>query len=702
MVFSRIHSFFPLGRLLRLILLLAVTVQVSVILYNNFSGYYPLRDFQHFLFRLGMGIFISMIAGFLLAYPDLYMIRYLNKTVPWNTRPIVRILSQTAFAVFYAVVTSIVVTVTVNFLRPYTEEFAGVLITNALIYAVVNILFMAIFEAWFYMDESTREKLKTTKLELELAEEARKKLIFETKAQIEEVKVEAAQQLIEQEKRLNLNLQEEIKRSELLTRQLNESREQLQSLLSNLVGAAYRCHFDEFYTILYISDKIHEISGYPSAIFENNRIRTFASIIHPDDIDICIESIARSVKNKIPFEIEYRIIHANKKVVWVKENGIPIYGGDGKVAYLDGIIVDITARKEAELTALESDRKYKELMDFLPQPIFELDLMGNLAYGNKAGYDFFGLQPNDQGKKISVLDCFVKEDLPRITENIKNSIEGKTTDPSEYTAIKGDGSLCPVMVFGSPIVREGRMVGRRGIIIDISERKRYEMRLIKAKDELEKINTSLEQVVEKRTRELTEINTKLLQVQKENLQSQFEVLKSQINPHFMFNSLNVLSGLISKDIGKAQQFIDEFSHIYRYVLETLEQQVVPLEKELDFMRSYLFLQQIRYGNDLSYTVNLPSSLLKWVLPPLSLQVVLENAIKHNIVNESKPLKIEIYSEENTLHVRNTLQPKISAAGSTGLGLKNLVKRYGLISESVPAFQVETGYYIAKLPLIETD
>jgi len=245
-------------------------------------------------------------------------------------------------------------------------------------------------------------------------------------------------------------------------------------------------------------------------------------------------------------------------------------------------------------------------------------------------------------------------------------------------------------------------VGRRGIIIDISERKKYELKLVKAKEELEKINTTLEQVVERRTRELTETNTKLLQVQKENLQSQFEVLKSQINPHFMFNSLNVLSGLINKDIGKAQQFIDEFSHIYRYVLETLEQPVVTLEKELDFTRSYLFLQQIRHGNDLSYTVNLPSALLKWVLPPLSLQVVLENAIKHNIVNESKPLKIEIFSENNHLVVRNNIQPKISAVASTGLGLKNLVKRYGLISEFTPMFQVNTDYYVARLPLIETE
>jgi len=191
-------------------------------------------------------------------------------------------------------------------------------------------------------------------------------------------------------------------------------------------------------------------------------------------------------------------------------------------------------------------------------------------------------------------------------------------------------------------------------------------------------------------------------LEKELSQIRFEVLKSQINPHFMFNSLNVLSGLIDSDIKKAQQFIDEFSYVYRYVLETIEQPVISLEKELDFMRSYLFLQQIRYGEMLSYSVNIPAHLLKYVLPPLSLQVVLENAMKHNIINESKPLSITVYNENSFLVVRNNIQPKISSGKSTGLGLKNLAKRYALISKSEPVFNIENDFYIAKLPLINTE
>lgn len=182
----------------------------------------------------------------------------------------------------------------------------------------------------------------------------------------------------------------------------------------------------------------------------------------------------------------------------------------------------------------------------------------------------------------------------------------------------------------------------------------------------------------------------------------FEVLKSQINPHFLFNSLNVLSGLINKDVDKAQQFVDEFSVVYRYVLETIEKQVVTLGDELGFMRSYMFLQQIRYGEHLVLQVNVPSHQLQKLMPPLSLQLVLENALKHNEISPVKPLIIEIKSEERMLEVRNILQPKISSGKSTGVGQSNLFKRYELLQCEVPSFTVENNFYVAKLPLIDSD
>lgn len=355
MFFKQIHKFFPFNRLLKLLIVLAVGIQIVVISYNHFSGYYILEDYVHFLFRLLRGSVLSLFAGFLIAYPDLIVIKYMNKIAPWGKSILKRVPLQLILTIGIAAAIAVFITLLANWISVYTDhDVASIVMTNVLIYAVVNIVVMAIFEGWILFVERTQAKQMADILQTELS------------------------------------------------------------------------------------------------------------------------------------------------------------------------------------------------------------------------------------------------------------------------------------------------------------------------------------------------------------QIKFEVLKSQINPHFMFNSLNVLSGLINKDVKKAQQFIDEFSHIYRYVLETIEQPVATVGKELDFTRSYLFLQQIRYGSDLSYSINIPADLLNLLMPPLSLQVVLENATKHNIVNETKPLRIEIYNDGLFLVIRNNIQPKISKGNSTGLGLKNLVKRYSLISSKEPVFLVETSHYIAKLPLINQD
>jgi hypothetical protein len=189
------------------------------------------------------------------------------------------------------------------------------------------------------------------------------------------------------------------------------------------------------------------------------------------------------------------------------------------------------------------------------------------------------------------------------------------------------------------------------------------------------------------------------QLEQELGRIRFEVLKSQINPHFMFNSLNVLSSLIDKDTRKAQQFIDEFSLIYRYVLETIERPVVRLADELEFARSYIFLQQIRYGERLVFRIDLGAELLDMWLPPLSLQVVMENAIKHNVIGEDNPLVIEIFAEGTWLVVSNKLQRKNVPGTSTGVGLTNMTRRYEMVSGEKPSYRVENGRFVVKIPLI---
>ena len=192
------------------------------------------------------------------------------------------------------------------------------------------------------------------------------------------------------------------------------------------------------------------------------------------------------------------------------------------------------------------------------------------------------------------------------------------------------------------------------------------------------------------------------QIEQETAQMRFEVLKAQINPHFMFNSLNVLSGLIDTDHEKAQQFINEFSHIYRYILDTIDQYLVTAEDELRFSRSYIYLQQIRYGEHLLFSVDLPSHVLKLYLPPLSLQIILENVMKHNVISKDQPLRIRLFEEQGRLIVANNLQPKTGPIYTTGLGQKNLSRRFKMISDCEPVYRITENTYEAQLPLLTAD
>ncbi|PKP38838.1 MAG: hypothetical protein CVT98_04615, partial [Bacteroidetes bacterium HGW-Bacteroidetes-15] len=331
------------------------------------------------------------------------------------------------------------------------------------------------------------------------------------------------------------------------------------------------------------------------------------------------------------------------------------------------------------------------------------NMKGDVVFGNKAGYDFFGPQPEDPSQRLSALDCFIPEDRPRIIESFKKTAQGLITEPDEYTAIKADGSLCPVMVFGNPIIRNNEMVGRRGIIVDISERKKQEEKLIKAKEELERINSTLEQSVAERTKQLTEANTQLLKVQKENLQSQFEVLKQQVNPHFLFNSLNVLTSLIKIDPDLAESFTERLSKVYRYVLENKEKDLVNLSTELEFLNAYLFLLEIRFMKKLFIDIKIDKSYYDFQILPIAIQLIIENAIKHNTFSKAQPLKIEIFIDnQQRLNIVNNLNVRETKLVSTGVGLENINRRYALVCDQKPEFIKTNDQFIAKLPLLKSE
>lgn len=162
--------------------------------------------------------------------------------------------------------------------------------------------------------------------------------------------------------------------------------------------------------------------------------------------------------------------------------------------------------------------------------------------------------------------------------------------------------------------------------------------------------------------------------------AQFESLKNQIDPHFLFNSLNVLSSLIEENPENAQKFTTSLSKIYRYVLEQKDKELVPVAEELAFAKTYMNLLKMRFENSITY--ELPDGFTndEAKVVPLSLQLLLENCIKHNVVSESKPLHIKIYIENNQLVVENNLQKKEILSDRKGVGLQNIVNRYAIITQ----------------------
>lgn len=189
-------------------------------------------------------------------------------------------------------------------------------------------------------------------------------------------------------------------------------------------------------------------------------------------------------------------------------------------------------------------------------------------------------------------------------------------------------------------------------------------------------------------------------MKREQMSTKYESLKNQVNPHFLFNSLNALTNLVYENQDMAADFIRKLSKVYRYVLDTQSQEVVTLEKEMAFVKSYLFLQEIRFDDKLKVNISVEGHEQR-MIPPIALQMLMENAIKHNTIAEEEPLTIDIYVEgKETLVVKNNLQKKnIPIEESAGVGLKNICARYEFLSETKVEITETDSEFIVKLPLL---
>lgn len=186
-----------------------------------------------------------------------------------------------------------------------------------------------------------------------------------------------------------------------------------------------------------------------------------------------------------------------------------------------------------------------------------------------------------------------------------------------------------------------------------------------------------------------------------HLESRFESLRNQVNPHFLFNSLNVLSGLVYKDADLAAQFIKKLAEVYRYILDTHNTELVPLKTELEALEAYSFLLQIRFGDSLQVNIDLPAAADTTVLPPLSLQMLLENAVKHNVVSRAHPLRVRIWQNaDHYIAVENNLLRKNNVQESNGIGLANIQERYRYCSDLPVRIEADETTFRVSLPLIE--
>lgn len=191
-------------------------------------------------------------------------------------------------------------------------------------------------------------------------------------------------------------------------------------------------------------------------------------------------------------------------------------------------------------------------------------------------------------------------------------------------------------------------------------------------------------------------------LKRESIESQYAALKNQINPHFLFNCLNTLSSLINISPDRAVDFVNKFSKIYRYVLDVKDKMMVELHREAEFINSYYYLQKIRYSDNLIVDIKIQADKLMCYVPPLTLQLLVENAIKHNEISGEFPLKIIICCDDNFLYVINSLKKKNADEFSTGIGLVNLKERYAHFSDIQPEFYVQNNDYIAKVPLLKEE
>jgi len=189
------------------------------------------------------------------------------------------------------------------------------------------------------------------------------------------------------------------------------------------------------------------------------------------------------------------------------------------------------------------------------------------------------------------------------------------------------------------------------------------------------------------------------QAKRDHVRSQLEGLRNQVNPHFLFNSLNTLMNIIAEDQKLAIRYLKKLSKVYRYILDIRRDEIIPLQDELEFIHSYVFLQKERFRGNLEVTFDIPEHIMDHKIVPLALQILFENAIKHNVISSKKPLCIRVFTRGEKVIVQNNLQRKNQVMSSTKVGLENVRNRYRLVTDKTVEVSETPEHFEVALPLI---
>lgn len=474
----------------------------------------------------------------------------------------------------------------------------------------------------------------------------------------------------------------------------NEELGKFRQALNQAPGAVFI--MDKNWNFEYINPWFTQISGYTAdeLLHRNIRDTLYKGIA---DVPESRKDVIDSLTQGKSWEGELHTINKNGTSYWANTIAAPFRNENGDV---DGYIViqqDITEHLKMQEALQESEEKYRNLINKATDGIV-ITQNGLIKYANPAMCEMMQHSYDEMIEK-PYLDYIVKEDHQVMVDYHKRRMAGEVfTSIYRSRFIRKEGSIITMELNARTSDYNGHPAAFI-VIRDITERINIEKELHEAKEALEKMNLDLEKRVFSSSQQLSEANMQLIRLQKENLQSQFEVLRQQVNPHFLFNSLNVLTSLIKLEPDLAEKFTEHLSKVYRYVLENKEKDLVKLRTELEFLEAYIFLLNIRFMDKIEIKVSISESENELLILPLALQLLIENAIKHNAMSKKNPLYIEIFIEDgNILNVVNNLQERESHMASTGLGLKNIEHRYKLLELPTPEFIKTETHFIAKVPL----